>query len=229
MGNLPRHALLCSWGCEWLRPPQSQQLDPSTPRLPSAPQAIWQAVLGYVKAPHVPPASFTAALPLLATIARKRLAQLPPGFHKLWGLPLLEQAPSPAVLDFATAAVASGQGAAIDSATWQPALLHWLRTAAAVTAPSSVSAAVAAVLKLPDGGSSGGGSSSSDDSGGGDSGDGAAEDAPSLGTLRPGAEDRWWHWWQEDASLSAQIAGLIRGAGQPGLSGEAGRVAARAF
>lgn len=176
---------------------------PSPPGL----QAIWSAALGYAKSANVPPASFAAALPVLATIARRRLAgQLPPGFHKLWGLPLLQQIPSPAALDFVAAAVVSGADTAVDATSWQPDVLQWLRSAAAATAPGSLVMTVAAVLRLPlDAcGSSGGGSGS---------GSLASEDAPSLGRLPADADCSWWQWWQEDVALSAQVAGLIRGEG----------------
>lgn len=176
-------------------------------------------MLGYARSANVPAASFTAALPVLATVARRRLAgQLPPGFHRLWGLPLLDQLPTPAALDLAEAAALSGADAAVDAAAWQPGLLQWLRSAAPASAAGSLVAVVAAVLRLPPdigGAGSGGGSGGGSSWGSGTS----AEDAPSLSRLSADADCSWWQWWQEDAALSAQLAGLIRGASQPGVAG----------
>lgn len=177
------------------------------------PQVIWSAVLGYAKSANIPAASFSAALPVLATIAHRRLAQLPPGFHKLWGLALLDQLPTPAGLELVAAAVAAGQDAAVDGASWQPGMLQWLRSAASAAAPGSIVAATAAVLRMADGGSAARTAaeacgSTSGSCGG--SGSGADEDTPSLGRLPPHT-DLWWHWWQEDVALSAQLAALIRG------------------
>lgn len=171
-------------------------------------------MLGYAKSANVPAASFPAALAVLATLAQRRLVQLPPGFHKLWNLPLLDQLPSPAGLEFVAAAVAAGQDAAVDSASWQPAMLQWLRSAASSAAPDSIVEGAAAVLRMAGspataaagaagcGGGGGGGSGSSSE---------ASEDTPSLGRLPPHA-DLWWQWWQEDAHLSTRVAALIRGA-----------------
>jgi hypothetical protein len=163
-------------------------------------QTVWAAVLGYAKSANVPPASFAAALPVLATSARRQLAQPPPGFHRLWGLQLLQQSPSRASLDFATAAVLSGRDIALDSGSWQPEFLSWLHTAPGAAEPGSIVEAVAAILKLPLPSDGAPCSSSS----------GSIDEAPSLGRLSADA-DRWWQWWQEDSALSAQIAGLIRG------------------
>jgi hypothetical protein len=173
-------------------------------------QTVWAAVLGYAKSANVPPASFAAALPVLATSVRRQLAQPPPGFHRLWGLQLLQQSPSRAALDFSTAAVLSGRDIALDSGSWQPKFLSWLHTAPGGAEPGSIVEAVAAILKLSLPSGSAPGSSSSGGSGGISGSGGSSEDAPSLGRLSVDA-DRWWQWWQEDSVLSAQIAGLIRG------------------
>lgn len=176
------------------------------------PQAIWSAVLGYAKSANVPAASFPAALAVLTTLAQRRLVQLLPGFHKLWGLPLLDQLPTQAGLEFVAAAVAAGQDAAVDSALWQPSMLQWLRAAASSAAPSSIVAAAAAVLRMvagpataEDGAAACGGSG-----GCGSGGSDASDDTPSLGRLPSGA-DLWWQWWQKDAALSTRVAALIRG------------------
>lgn len=194
-------------------------------------------MLGYAKSANVPAAGLAAALPVLATIARRRLVQLPPGFHRLWGVPLLSGPASPAALDFAAAAITSGQGdAAIDAASWQPEVLSWLQGAPPAAAPSSVAAVVAALLNLPEeaasnssssgtasgylaqqpgsppGGPPGGGSGGGGIAGGSAVVAGSEDVAPSLGVLGPaGDADSWWHWWQEDAHLSAQLAGVVRG------------------
>lgn len=144
---------------------------------------------------------------MLSTLAQRRLVQLPPGFHKLWGLPLLDQLPTQAALEFVAAAVGAGQDAAVDSALWQPGMLQWLRSAASSAASDSIVVAAAAVLRMVDAPTAG--SSAVRECG--SSGSGASEDTPSLGRLPPAAY-LWWHWWQEDTALSARVAALIRGA-----------------
>ena len=173
-------------------------------------------MLGYAKSSNVPPAAFAAALPVLATIARRRLVTLPPGFHVMWGLPLMQHSPTAATVDFLAAAVQSGQDSATDGAGWQGDLLAWLRTAApAEVAPAAIAASVTAILKLSSG-EEAGDSSGSGSCGGGNSGcDFDAIDATiSLTSLGYGSSgyDRWWHWWQEDGEFSRQLAGIIRGA-----------------
>jgi hypothetical protein len=71
-------------------------------------QAIWQAVHAHALSPHIPSAAFEACAALLGAIAQRQLAPLPPGFHTLWGLPLLQHPPSQALLEFAAAALQSG-------------------------------------------------------------------------------------------------------------------------
>lgn len=155
----------------------------------------------------MPAASFPPALAVLSTLAQRRLVQLPPGFHKLWGLPLLDQLPTPAALEFVAAAVGAGQDAAVDSALWQPGMLQWLRSAASSAASDSIVVAAAAVLRM----AAAHAAASSAARECGSSGSRASEDTPSLGRLPPTA-DLWWQWWQEDAALSARLAALIRGA-----------------
>jgi hypothetical protein len=167
---------------------------------------VWDATLGYARSANVRTAGAAAALPVLATIARRRLVQLPQGFHRFWGLPLLGGDASPGALDFAAAAVRSGQDAEVDAASWHPALLAWLQAAPAAADPNSVAAVVAALLKLPQ--YEGGGGSCRSSSG--------PDDAPSLGPLTAADGERWWQWWQEDAALPGQLAALIRGAGDWG-------------
>ncbi|KAL4452130.1 hypothetical protein ABPG75_007792 [Micractinium tetrahymenae] len=177
--------------------------------------AVWHAVLGYAKSANVPPAGLAAALPVLATIARRRLVQLPPGFHKLWGLALRGSAPTQGAVGFAAAAIRSGQDSAVvDAASWQPETLEWLRSAPPALPPSCMVDVVAAILKLPEdeqpaaSSSAGGGGPQG---GGAGSGSGSGDDAPSLGVLAAREEGRWWQWWQEDVLLSAQLASLVRG------------------
>ncbi|KAL4857208.1 Serine/threonine-protein kinase ATM [Chlorella vulgaris] len=168
--------------------------------------AVWEGVMGYAKAPNVHPASFAAALPVLGTLARRRLVQVPPGFHKLWGLPLLQQIPSPAGLDFLTAAALSGRDAAIDGSAWQPAFLQWLRAAPGAAAPAGLAAAIAAVLRLPElpGCKIDAGTGRRRDNSSG------SNASPSLSRM-PAEGEGWWHWWHDDSTLAAQLAGLIRG------------------
>jgi hypothetical protein len=172
-------------------------------------QAVWEGVMGYAKAPNVHPASFAAALPVLATLARRRLVQVPPGFHKLWGLPLLQQIPSPAGLDFLTAAALSGRDVAIDGSAWQPAFLQWLRAAPGAAAPAGLAAAIAAVLRLPElpGCKIDAGTGRRRDNSSG------SNASPSLSRM-PAEGEGWWHWWHDDSTLAAQLAGLIRGEAQ---------------
>lgn len=168
-------------------------------------------MLGYARSANVAPAGLAAALPALATIARRRLVQLPPGFHKLWGLPLRDSDPTQGAVEFAAAAIRSGQDSAVvDGASWQPGMLEWLRSASAALPPSCMVDMVAAILKLPDGEQPVGSKAGDGPEGDGTSGSGG-DDAPSLGVLPAREEACWWQWWQEDVVLSAQLATLVRG------------------
>lgn len=71
-------------------------------------QGVWQAVHTHALAPHTPAAAFEAAAVVLGAIAQRQLAPLPPGFHTLWGLPVLEHPPSQPLMHFAAAALQSG-------------------------------------------------------------------------------------------------------------------------
>lgn len=174
-------------------------------------QIIWEAVLGYAKAANVPQAGLAAALPVLATIAGRRLVQLPPGFRRLWGLPLRGFAPTQGTLEFTAAAIRSGQDSAVvDAASWQPDMLEWLRSATPAMPPKCMVDVLVAILKLPDEEQP-----ATDRSTSGpapqDCPGSSSDDAPSLGVLSAQGEGRWWQWWQEDAPLSAQLAGLAQG------------------
>ncbi|PSC71129.1 serine threonine-kinase ATM isoform X1 [Micractinium conductrix] len=171
--------------------------------------AVWEAALGYAKSANVQASGAAAALAVLAVVARRRLVQLPPGFHRFWGLPLLAGDASQAALEFAAAAVRSGQDAEVDAASWHPALLTWLGAAPPAAAPDAAAAVLAALLRLSqlEGDTPG----SREDSSGSDGGGGGPDDAPSLGVLRASDGERWWQWWQEDAALPRQLAALVRG------------------
>lgn len=173
-------------------------------------QVIWEAVLGYARSANVPPSGLAAALPVLATIARRRLVQLPIGFHRLWDLPLFSSAPTQGAVEFAAAAVRSGQDSAVlDAASWQPGMVEWLRSASSVLPPSCMADVVAAILKLPDELATSHSADGDADEGG--EGSNSADDAPSLAVLPAREESCWWQWWQQDALLFAQLAGLVRG------------------
>ena len=188
----------------------------------SSMQAVWDAVLALARSPGLPPPAFAAALAALEAITRRGLAQLPPGFHRLWDLPVLGQSPTPAALEFVAAAVQSGSGAAAAEGTaWQEELLGWLKSAGSAAAASgAATAAFASVLCLPppqQRHTSGGGGGSG--SGSGSRGGQQASAAPSLGVLPLQAADaqgQWaqqpsWQWWQQDAEFDSQLAALLRG------------------